>query len=106
MKYTTEQVIDLYDKYHIDKLYDLQNKDYTGKDTFKSFRDWLREKEQSQLPVEGQTIWVRDKFSNGGYSGWVEEVFSHFKDNLIFCFITKDRKDTAFWDEYSLTKPE
>lgn len=98
MNYTTEQVIELYNKYTESRFEDIDSmlrlKDGTL-NQLATFEQWLLDKEKAELPVEGQTIWVADN-----QKWWKAEFFK-------FNYLSGTVKTTTGtnWDEYSLTDP-
>lgn len=106
MKYTTEQVIDLFNFW-------LDNHCGLIEDWDISFEEFLKNKEQSQLPVKDQLIWVRDVEDHNSYYGdWQQRNFCKFEDDKAACYLKgKSSKDPnplgerVLWDEYSLTDP-
>jgi len=110
MNYTTEQVIDLYNqynKYRKDEF--VLSIDEKRTLNCKEFINWLKDKEQSELPVKDQLIWVRDRDE----LDYQPRYFAKFIDNIIFCYpdgfkssnMDEDNFNLVPWDEYSLTDP-
>lgn len=97
--YTTDEVIALVTQWIIQK---------SLIDGVESFPIWLKEKEQSEIPVKGQMIWVKhieDKI-------YYQRYFSHIDENgKIRCWhspypqCTPEDRDSHYYDEYSITDP-
>lgn len=109
MKYTSEEVIKLYYEYtdsrfeDIDKIFNTEGMYMSD---VRTFEEWLRDKEQSEIPVKGQMIWVRD---NGGqwftrdYPMWT--IYKTHKMISPIAITTSILGAIEVWDEYSLTNP-
>jgi hypothetical protein len=104
-KYTSDEVIALVQEY---KNYQVGMS--LNKKTIMLFPNWLKEKEQSELPVKDQLIWVKD--TNDII--WNERCFAKFIGNTLFCYvegynsssiIKEDELSLIPWDEYSITDP-
>lgn len=99
--YTSDEIIDLINQYE---------DTFTGysvervKKYSKTFEQWLKEKEQLEIPVKGQMIWVRDKYVNFETS-WVKREFVGFKPEGIVITRNDLSTEDITWDEYSLTDP-
>lgn len=95
--YTTDEVIDLVTKWTIQK---------SLLDGIESFPEWLKDKEQSEIPIKGQMIWVRD---NGGewftrdYPMWT--IHKTHKMISPIAITTSILGAIEVWDEYSFTDP-
>lgn len=100
-KYTSEEVIDLFNQFMKQAShYKTDLADYNH-----YFTDWLKKKEQSEFPVKGQIIWVRDSESFASLpTTWIKAKFIEFTPKGIYAQM--ENGSFLTWDEYSLTDPE
>lgn len=114
-KYTSDEVIVLvedYLKYKHDHIHDCAINDKDPR-TFKLFAEWLKDKEQSELPVKDQLIWVK----NLPDINWHQRHFAKMYNDIVFCYadgLNSIDHIKAFgdmdislvtWDKYSITDP-
>lgn len=105
--YTTDEVIEIVNRFlssDVSVFHDIDPEE---------FANYLKDKEQSQLPVKdqlhkGKEVWVRDinDFA-GDIKLWFKRPFHSFFNNNIKTYGDKNQsiKNSYIWDEYSLTDP-